>query len=61
MGNRKSAAEKLDEKTLNEIAKYFSNHTASSTIKKFNINRSVFENIAKKLNLTMHSSSESEF
>ena len=61
MGNRKSAAERLDEKTLNEIAKYFSNHTASSTIKKFNINRSVFENIAKKLNLTMHSSSESEF
>ena len=61
MGNRKSAAEKLDEKTLNEIAKYFSNHTASSTIKKFNINRSVFENIAKKLNLIMHSSSESEF
>lgn len=61
MGNRKSAAEKLDEKTLDEIAKYFSNHTASSTIKKFNINRSVFENIAKKLNLTMHSSSESEF
>ena len=61
MGNRKSAAEKLDEKTLNEIAKYFSNHTASSTIKKFNINRSVFDNIAKKLNLAMHSSSESEF
>lgn len=61
MGNRKSAAEKLDEKTLDEIAKYFSNHTASSTIKKFNINRSVFEKIAKKLNLIMHSSSESEF
>ena len=61
MGNRKSAAEKLDEKTLNEIAKYFSNHTASSTIKKFNINRSVFDNTAKKLNLAMHSSSESEF
>ena len=61
MGNRKSAAEKLDEKTLDEIAKYFSNHTASSTIKKFNVNRSVFEKIAKKLNLIMHSSSESEF
>lgn len=60
MGNRKSAAEKLDENILQEIVEYFTNHTAASTIKKFNLNRSMFSAICKKFNLSAHTSSEAE-
>lgn len=60
MGNRKSAAENLNDDILQEIIRYYSNHTAASTIRKFNVNRSMFNTICKKFNLAAHSSSEAE-
>lgn len=44
----------------NQILKYFKNHTVSSTLRKFNLGRTVLTNFLKANNVPLHSSSKAE-
>lgn len=57
---RKSKATELDEIALQAVAAYFANHTAASTIRKFNLSRVSFDKICDKLGLTAHTKSDAE-
>lgn len=60
MGTRKSAAEKITEDKAKEIISYFSNHTATSTVQHFNLNRCVLTKLLAKYNIPLHSQKMSE-
>ena len=57
---RKSKATELDEIALQAVAAYFVNHTAASTIRKFNLSRVSFDKICDKLSLVAHTKSDTE-
>ena len=60
MGNRKSAAEKITDNEAKEIIDYFSNHTAESTIRQFNLNRSILTKLLARYNISFHSRKTAE-
>ena len=57
---RKSKATELDEIALQAVVAYFANHTAASTIRKFNLSRVSFDKICDKLSLVAHTKSDAE-
>ena len=57
---RKSKATELDEIALQAVVAYFANHTAASTIRKFNLSIVGFDKICDKFGLTAHTKSDAE-